>query len=130
MKMATEEERLKVLKMIQENKITVEEGVALLKAMETPAPSAQSPRPQVVPGREPKFLHIHITETASGRTRVNIRLPISVINAGFKMGAKFSPEVQGLNADQLLAFVKTGVTGQVVDIQDEENGEHVEIFLE
>ena len=128
--MITEEERLKILKMIQEGKISAEEGIKLLHAMDTPVPPTRKPAPQVVPGQEPKFLRIHITDTRTGRTRVNIRLPISVINAGFKMGAKFSPEVQGLDADQLLGFVKAGVTGQVVDIQDVEDGEHIEIYLE
>ncbi|MEN6572578.1 MAG: hypothetical protein ABFD24_12140 [Anaerolineaceae bacterium] len=128
--MITEEERLKILKMIQENKITAEEGIQLLKAIDTPVPPSRPSASQVVPGREPRFLRIYITDTRTGRTRVNIRLPISVINAGFKMGAKFSPEVQGLDSDQLMRFVKAGVTGQVVDIQDEEDGEHVEIYLE
>ncbi len=128
--MVSTEERLKILKMIQENKITAEEGISLLKAIDTPVTPVKPSGPQVVPGREPKFLRIHITDTRTGRPRVNIRLPINVINAGFKMGAKFSPEVQGLDADQLLGFVKAGVTGQVVDIQDEEDGEHVEIYLE
>jgi len=128
--MVSTEERLKILKMIQENKITADEGIKLLEAIDSPVTTTRNMGPQVVPGREPKFLRIHITDTRTGRPRVNIRLPISVINAGFKMGAKFSPEVQGLDADQLLGFVKAGVTGQVVDIQDEEDGEHVEIYLE
>lgn len=128
--MVSTEERLKILKMIQENKISVEEGIKLLEAIDRPVHEQKAAGPQVIPGREPKFLRIHITDTRTGRPRVNIRLPISVINAGFKMGAKFSPEVQGLDADQLLGFVKAGVTGQVIDIQDEEDGEHVEIYLE
>ncbi|HBF40481.1 MAG TPA: hypothetical protein DDW19_01475 [Anaerolineaceae bacterium] len=128
--MVTEEERLKILKMIAENKITAEEGVLLIKAIDTPTAPSLPGTPQVVPGHEPRFLRIHITDTRTGRPRVNIRLPISVINAGFKMGARFSPEVQGLDAEQLLGFIKAGVTGQVVDIQDEEDGEHVEIYLE
>ena len=128
--MATEEERLKILKMIQEKKITAEEGIQLLEAMAGPAAPVKPSAPQIVPGHEPKFLRIHITDIRNDRILVNIRLPISVINAGFKMGARFSPEVQGMDAEQLLRFVKAGVTGQVVDIQDEENAEHVEIFLE
>jgi len=128
--MVSTEERLKILKMIQENKISVEEGIKLLEAIDTPIHEEKITGLQVIPGHEPKFLRIHVTDTRTGRPRVNIRLPISVINAGFKMGAKFSPEVQGLDADQLLGFVKAGVTGQVIDIQDEENGEHVEIYLE
>lgn len=128
--MVTTEERLKILKMIQDSKITAEEGIKLLEAIDTPERPERPSAPQVIPGREPSFLRIMVTDTDSGRNRVNIRLPISVLNAGFKMGAKFSPEVQGLDANQLMGFVKAGVTGQVVDILDEEDGEHVQVFLE
>lgn len=128
--MVSSEERLKILKMIQGGKITADEGIKLLEAMETPIRPEQLNTPHVVPGREPGFLRIVVTDVDSGRNRVNIRLPISVVNAGFKMGAKFSPEVQGLDANQLMGFVKAGVTGQVVDILDEQDGEHVQVFLE
>ncbi len=128
--MVSSEERLKILNMIQEGKITPDEGIKLLEAMETPVRPEKPNTPQVIPGREPGFLRIVVTDTDSGRNRVNIRLPISVVDAGFKMGAKFSPEVQGLDAKQLMGFVKAGVTGQVVDIIDEDDGEHVQVFLE
>jgi hypothetical protein len=46
------------------------------------------------------------------------------------MGARFSPEVEGLDMDQLMSLINAGVTGQVLDVMDEQDGERVEVFLE
>ncbi len=73
---------------------------------------------------------MQVTDTNSGKTRVNVRLPINLVHAGFKMGARFSPEVQGLNQEQLMELIKTGEMGKIVDVIDEQDGEHVEVFIE
>ena len=73
---------------------------------------------------------MRVTDTNTGRVRVNVRLPINVVSAGMKMGARFSPEVQGLDMDQLMSFIRSGETGQIVDVYDDEDGEHVEVFVE
>jgi hypothetical protein len=54
-----------------------------------------------------------------------------VVKAGLKMGMRFSsPDINGLNADQLSQFIDSGAIGQIVDVMDDEDGEHVEIFIE
>lgn len=129
--MASAEERLKILTLIQEGKITPQEGIRLLesldvdKALKETAPAAP-PRP----GGGPRWLRVRVTDTNSGKVRVNIRLPINVIHAGIKMGARFAPEVEGLDTSQLMDWINSGVTGQVVDVFDDQDGEHVEVYLE
>jgi hypothetical protein len=73
---------------------------------------------------------VRVTDTGSGKTRVNVRLPVNVLSAGMKMGARFSPEVEGLDMDQLMSLINAGATGQVLDVVDEKDGERVEVFLE
>ena len=47
------------------------------------------------------------------------------------MGAKFAPAgVEGLDMNQIIAAIKSGGQGKVVDVEDEEDGEHVEVFIE
>lgn len=135
--MSTSEERLKILKMVQEGKLTAEEAVKIIEALDTlpekagglPVPP-EPPAPPSASRSAPKYLHVRVTDTNTGKVRVNVRLPLTVISAGLKMGAKFSPEVQGLDMEQLMGFIKSGETGQVVDVLDEEDGEHVEVFVE
>lgn len=139
--MATNEERMKILKMVAEGKITAEEADQLLEALEESERVPGVPRPGIppmpsapemppAPGRKPRWLHVRVTDTNTGRTRVNVRLPVSMINIGLKMGSKFAPEVEGLNMDELMRMIESGEIGQIVDVTDEEDGEHVEVYLE
>lgn len=131
--MASTEERLKILKMIQEGKISAQEGAELLEALDArPVPSTSSPQPPAPPSsfREPRWFRVVITDTATGKTRVNVRLPVSLISAGIKMGAKFSPPVEGMDPEKLMAFLRSGETGKVIDVLDSEDGEHVEVYIE
>jgi hypothetical protein len=132
--MVTEEERIKILKMLQEGKLSAEEAAQLLEALEVPqSVGVSGARAEGRPASSSKggrWFRVRVTDTNSGKTRVNVRLPVSLITAGMKMGARFSPEVQGLDMDQLVQFIQSGETGQVVDVFDDEDGEHVEVFIE
>ena len=130
--MATPEERMRVLKMIQDGIISAEDGVKLLESLESTSKTAGQVRngPENNPSKAAKYFRVRVTDTNNGKVRVNVRLPVSVIDAGIKMGAKFSPEVEGLDSNELMRFIRSGVTGQVVDVYDDEDGEHVEVFLE
>lgn len=134
--MSTSEERLKILKMIQEGKITAEEGIQLIEALDettTASDSAQTDGSSIPSGSGrggAKWLRVRVTDTKTGKVRVNVRLPVNVVSAGLKMGAKFSPEVECLDVDQLMTHIRSGETGQIVDVIDEQDSEHVEVFIE
>jgi len=142
--MATMEERMKILQMVQEGKITPEDAAQLLEAISAGSASANASTARRTnvpndpmgaegsfgPGRKPRFLRVRVTDTDTGRPRVNVRLPISMVSVGLKMGSKFAPQVEGLDADQLMQIIESGELGQIVDVVDDEDGEHVEVFLE
>ncbi len=140
--MATMEERMKILTMVQEGKISPEDAAQLLDAINAApsgparrasAPNAHQPlSDEDLPalGRKPRWLRVRVTDTDSGRPRVNVRLPISMVSVGLKMGSKFAPQVEGLDANELMGIIESGELGQIVDVYDEEDGEHVEVFLE
>ena len=131
--MASTEERMRILMMIQEGKISAPEGARLIEALDELSEPA-SPIPpsvrNVSGGKKPRYLRVLITDTDSGKARVNVRLPVSLINSGLRMGAKFAPEIEGLQMEDLNAWLNSGEIGQIVDIFDEEDGEHIEVFLE
>ncbi len=128
--MATNEERMKILKMIQEGKITAEEGAKLLAALrESRKPTTG--RSSVSLGGNKGWLRVRVTDMASGRTKVNVNLPLGLMDAGLRIGAQYAPELQDMDLDQLMTELKTGATsGKIIDVIDEEDGEHVEIFVE
>lgn len=130
--MVQTEERLRVLKMLQEGKITASEAAQILEALEeTPSvTAAKVAAASALPSRPGKWFRVRVTDTNNGKTRVNVRLPLNMVSAGVKMGMRFSPEVEGLDVNELMAFINSGETGQIVDVVDEEDGEHVEVFIE
>ncbi len=126
--MATTEERMKILKMVEEGKLSAEEGAKLLAALRS---AERAPASGSELGRGgARWLLIRVTELASGRSRATVRIPLGLIDAGLKIGARFAPEVEGVNMDQLLELLRSGATGKIIDVTDEVDGERVEIFVE
>ncbi|HNR46764.1 MAG TPA: hypothetical protein PKO03_06815 [Anaerolineaceae bacterium] len=122
------EERLKILQMIQDGKVSVADGLRLMEALD--AAKRPSRTPGVPTGREARWLRVVVTDTNTGKPRVNLRLPVNVLGAGLKMGARFSTEVEGVQMDQIMEMVRAGYVGKVVDAYDDKDGEHVEVYLE
>ena len=79
------------------------------------------------PGR---WFRVKVTDTITGKMRANIRLPISLVSAGLKMGAKFSPEMDGMDMNVLHDAIRNNQSGLIIDVIDDEDSEHVEIFIE
>ncbi|MAT43055.1 MAG: hypothetical protein CL609_11980 [Anaerolineaceae bacterium] len=126
--MASSEERMRILQMIQDGVISAEDGIRLLDSLDRIEKKAE-PLSEAG-GRTAKYFRVRVTDSQSGKTRVNVRLPVSVINAGVKMGARFSPQVEGLDMHELMQYIRSGTIGKIVDVYDDEDGEHVEVFLE
>jgi hypothetical protein len=131
----TSEERFKVLKMVQEGKITPEMAADLLKALDsgskTTVGDSQSKGPEGnIPGMGGKFFRVRVSDIYTGKVRANIRLPLGMVNAGLRMGMKFSPEVEGLNAERLVEALADGKTGKIVDVYDDDDDEHIEVYIE
>ncbi len=122
--MATSEERMHILKMLADGKVTAEEAAKLLRALE------EGSRPQPPPPIQPRLFKVRVTDLATGREKVNVTIPMSLVNVGIKMGARFTPELEGVNFEDLLTSIREGAHGQIVDITDEQGGERVEIYVE
>jgi len=127
--MANTEERMKILKLIEEGKISAEEGAKLLSALsDSRRGMPPSPRPPSVGGA--RMLRVRVTDTRTGRSKASVQIPLALVDAGLKIGAHFAPEVQGVDMSNVMEALRMGVTGKIIDVTDEEDGEHVEIFVE
>ncbi len=124
--MATTEERMKILKMIEEEKITAEEGAKLLSLLGGRA-QKRAPRGRAGSART---LRVRVTDVRSGRSKASVQIPLSLVDAGLKIGAHFAPEIEGVEFDQVIEAFNAGLTGKIIDVIDDEDGEHVEIFIE
>ena len=85
------------------------------------------PRPPMGGAR---WLRIKVTDTRTGRSKAAVQIPLALVDAGMKIGAHFAPEVEGVDMANVMEALRAGVTGKIIDVTDEEDGEHVEIFVE
>ncbi|MCL4237322.1 MAG: hypothetical protein KJ047_03650 [Anaerolineae bacterium] len=122
--MTTAEERMRILQMIQDGKVTAEEGARLLQAL------ASGSRPTPPPTRDPRLLRVRITDLASGKTKVNVNIPMSLVTVGVKLGARFTPHSSNVDYDEILEAIRGGASGKLVDMEDITSGEHVEVWVE
>lgn len=127
MMMATTEERMKILRMIEDEKITAEEGAKLLSLLGSSKKARTSARHR---GTAPRWLKVRVTDVKTGRSKASVQIPLSLVDAGMKIGAHFAPEIDGVEMDNVIDALKSGMTGKIIDVIDEEDGEHVEIFIE
>lgn len=128
--MANSEERMKILKLIEDGKISADEGSKLLAALsETRRGIPTPPRPPGA-GSGARWLRIRVTDTRTGRSKASVQIPLALVDAGMKIGAHFAPEVEGVDMSNVMEALRMGVTGKIIDVVDEEDGEHVEIFVE
>jgi hypothetical protein len=126
--MATVEERMQILKMIEEGKISAQEGAKLLAALAAGS-KVETGRREPGAGGAKQF-RVRVTDLATGRNKVNVNIPMGLVNVGLKMGARFAPDIEGINFDEVVAAIKSGSQGKIVDVVDEEDGERVEIYVE
>jgi hypothetical protein len=121
------EENLKILRMIEERRITAEQGAQLLASGNKPASEIAIAAPK---SGKTRWFRVLVTDTASDKVRVSVRLPLSLVKWGLKMGGQFSPEVKGIDFDELSEIINAETDGKLVEVMDEEDGEHVQIFIE
>ncbi len=123
--MATSEERFKILQMIQDGKISAGDGAKLLEAL------THGTRPVSGPGNaaaeDGRYLRVRVTDSFTGRNRVSVNLPLTLVHAGIGIASKYVP---GVEEADLMEAINSGLTGKVLDVLDEEDGDHVEIFIE
>jgi hypothetical protein len=124
------EERLQILKMIEEGKISAAEGAELLRALEANKGDRQPTQEPMKGASAPRWFRVRVTDTNTGRNKVNINIPMGLVNVGIKMGARFAPEIDGVQLENIMDAVRSGQMGKVMDITDDEDGERVEIFVE
>lgn len=126
--MASTEERMQILKMIEEGKISASEGADLLRALEKKG-AGTTAEPLRGPS-QPRWFRVRITDVASGKNKVNVNIPMGLVHVGMKMGARFAPDMEGVDYEDLMDSIRSGRQGKVVDITDDDDGERIEIFVE
>jgi hypothetical protein len=126
------EEIKKVLEMLKEGKINDEEAAELLEALRE-AKKEEETTP--LSTKKKRFLKIRVTK--GEKPQVNVTIPFGLVNWGLNLASKLGKNtinIEGkeipIDMDELNeAMNDPEFTGKIVDIVDEEKGEHVEIEI-
>ena len=126
--MGESSERMRILQLIAEGKITAEEGAALLEALEA-SETAPTQGSESAAGLRGRWLRIHVQE--GDQTRVNVRLPLRLVEVGLKIARRFAPEQDyGEIVEALNEAVQEGLSGKIVDITDADDEKGTPVRVE
>lgn len=116
----TEVER--ILKLLEEKKITAEEAAKLLDALEEGENTDKA-----------RFLKIKVLERNSGRTKVNVTIPLALVRWGMQFvpeSAQMKLNEHNINFDAITQALEKNFQGKLIEASDEDENEHVEVYLE
>jgi hypothetical protein len=80
-----------------------------------------------------KILRVKVTDhSRPDRPVVNVKVPISLVKWGMKVGAAFSPEMKDANLDwdSVTAAIESGELGKIAEVEDEAQQKTVEVWVE
>jgi len=121
-----------ILRMVEEGKVSPEEGARLLAALgeRTPATSQPAASAPAEPPYEPlgngRYFHVRVSNAATGKQKVNINIPLGLVD----FGLRFVPASANVDVQAIRTALRDGISGRIVDVMDEEKGDHVEVFIE
>lgn len=124
--MSTSEERMQILKMISDKQLTAEEGAKLLEALR----AGEGEHRDYDEPSKPRWLRVRVTDRTTGKTKVNVNVPVGLVEIGLKMGVRYAPEMAGVDLQAIRGAVRDGFQGKIVDVDDQEDNERVEVFVE
>ena len=126
------EEIKKVLEMLEEKKITSEEATELLEALKK---TKEEEETTPLSTKKKRFLKIRVTK--GEKPQVNVTIPFSLVNWGLNLASKLGKNTVNIEGKEIpidmeelnKAMNDPEFTGKIVDVVDEEKGEHVEIEI-
>lgn len=124
--MTLDKERMQILKMLEEKKITSDEAAELLASLDA---SKESPVPAAPGKKRPSWLRVRVFSRAGDRVEVN--LPVSIIRVAKYFLSEITIEGRTIHIDDLEALIEEAMKaeGKIVEVNSAD-GDHVEIFVD
>jgi len=121
------DERLQILRMVQEGKVSADEAVKLLEAVGEGKGGASG-----APRRRNRFVRVRILD--GEKTKVNVNIPLELARVALRFIPKDALKVRGndqpLDPEDIMRLVEEGVEGKIIDIEDDDGKTRVEVVVE
>src|ERR671937_538430 len=123
---AADSERLRVLQLLEQQKITASEAAELLAAMDDRSRDLRRPdRGRWLredfgpPSDRARWFRVRVTDQRTGRMRSNVSVPIGMVGFGLGFARRFR-NIPGVGAvDDLFEAVRSGRRGTIFDVSNE-----------
>ncbi len=126
-----EKEKIQILKMVESGKLSAQEAVDLLAALDEPGESSGAP---AVPRKAKKrWFKIRVYEGGDAKPKVNITLPLGLFKIASKIipgSAQLQLKEKNLNLEDIFASIDEIEDGKILEVQDNGDNERVEILVE
>jgi hypothetical protein len=133
---AADSERLRILQLLEQQKITAAEAAELLGAL---GARGREPRRRergrwlaeelAPPTDRARWIRVRVTDERTGRVRTNVSVPIGMVGFGLAFARRFR-NVPGVDVvDEVFEAVRSGRRGTIFDVSNE-GGERVEILID
>lgn len=124
--MATSEERLFILRMLEQGKIKADEAARLLGALDNGQQSSSATTQSRDPFNTAHGLRIRVQDIHSGKDEVNVNIPAGLV----RFGLRFVPSSANIDVEAIQAAIESGSVGKIVEVVDQDGGKRVQIYLE
>jgi DNA-binding MarR family transcriptional regulator len=120
-----QDERNRILQMVESGQVTATEAAQLLDALE------QDRQLERVPSRKDRVLRVRVTSLNAKNQKVYLTaaLPVNLIRTSLRLGIRLIPQLNESALENLLQSVESESMGRILDLQDMEKGERLEIFV-
>ncbi len=123
--MAIPEERLHILRQIESGELSADDAALLIEGVDT---GQLRDRP-LAKGR-PRALRVLITDSTTGRQKINVTIPAGLVDVGVRLGARLLPREANVPTDQILGALRDGPLGILHRFENLDDGETIEIVIE
>ena len=127
--MSTNNERIRILTLVQNGQMELQEATKLLYEMEYNNPTLE---PNYAAGEQKsnRVLRILKKDMHTGKINMDLSIPVNLLEAGRRIGARYSPELVGLTKDEIRELALSPVGYILTDYYDEDEGQYTRISVE
>jgi len=121
------DERLQVIQRLEEGQVSAQEAATLLQGMEGRQWGGATPPGQSQARRQ---LNVRVSDIASGAMRVNMTLPLGLVNTVLYSGGRLADGLEGIDLQKLEKLVASSAASESARTMDTADDERIEVSVE